>query len=135
MPAQQFVGREAIVGVRLANAKGRLSAWSNLVVVKVEQPLATPANVKAEGVPRGVAITWTDPGVNQFRVYRKTGDEKQPSLLASVEEPSYLDATTEYGKTYEYFVEAVRDKTLSETAGPVSITPKDIFPARGSGGT
>ncbi|MBZ5609280.1 MAG: hypothetical protein LAP38_13535 [Acidobacteriia bacterium] len=126
--AQQFVGQDVIVAVRLTNAKGRYSGWSNLVPLTVDQPLATPANVKAEAVPRGVAVAWTAAGTNQFRVYRKTGDEKEPSLLATVEQPTYLDAATEYGKAYEYYVEAVRGKTVSEVAGPVAITPKDIFP-------
>ena len=126
--AQPFIGQDVVVGVRLANSKGRLSDWSNFVPLKVEQPLATPANFKAEAVPQGVSLAWTEPEVSQFRVYRKTDQDKQPFVLATTQQPDYLDSTAEYGKTYEYYVEGVRDKAVSDTAGPVSIAPKDVFP-------
>ncbi len=128
VPAQQFAGKEVVVAVRLQNAKGRDSAWSNLVTLTVEPPLATPAGLQAEATAGGVAVSWNAAGAAQFRVYRKTGDEKQPALLATVDQPNYVDASTEYGKSYEYFVEAVRDKVVSEVAGPAAITPRDTFP-------
>jgi fibronectin type 3 domain-containing protein len=126
--AQQFIGQDVIVGVRLANSKGRLSDWSNFATLRIEEPLATPANFKVADVPQGVSLTWTEPAVSQFRVYRKTAQDKQPSLLATTQEPNYLDSTTEYGKTYEYHIEGVHEKTVSDLAGPLSITPKDVFP-------
>ncbi len=90
VPVPQFIGQDVIVGVRLANTKGRYSGWSNLITLKVEQPLAVPANVRAEAVPRGVSISWKAAGANQFRVYRKTGDDKMPSELP----PSISRATS-----------------------------------------
>lgn len=126
--AQEFVGKDVIVAVRVSNAKGRFSNWSNLSQLKVEQPLAPPTDVKAVAAPQGVSVTWIDPGVTQFHIYRKAGEEKAPSLLASADQPNYVDATAEYGKAYEYYVEGFHDKAVTDVAGPASITPKDTFP-------
>ena len=128
IPVQQFVGKDEIVALRVANEKGRFSEWSNPVTLTVEQPLATPSAVKAEAAPQGVQLTWTAPGSSQFHIYRKTVDERTPTLLASSDQSSYLDATAEFGKPYDYYVEGLHDKAVTEVAGPASITPKDIFP-------
>ena len=128
IPAGRFLGKDLIIGVRIANAKGRFSDWSNLVTLAVDPPLATPANLKAEAAPQGVQLTWDGGSAAQFRIYRKTGDLNTPALLASSDQPSYVDATAETGKPYEYYVEALHDKAVSEIAGPVTITPQDIFP-------
>ncbi len=128
VPASSLVGQDVIVGVRIANARGRYSDWSNLATVSVVRPLATPAGLKAEAAPQGVAITWSAPGESHFRVYRKTADQHEPSLLATSDQASYTDSTTEYGATYDYYVEAFQDKAVSVVAGPAEVTPKDSFP-------
>lgn len=128
IPAQPFAGKDEVVAVRAANEKGRFSDWSNVVTVSVEQPLAEPSNFKAEPVPQGVQLSWTAPGSTKFNIYRKTEDEKTPALLASSDQPSYLDAAAEFGKTYMYYVEGAHDKTLTELAGPLNITLRDVFP-------
>jgi len=128
IPVQPFLGKDEVVAVRVANEKGRFSDWSNVVTVSVEQPLATPADFKAQPAPQGVQLSWTAPGSTKFNIYRKTEDEKTPTLLASSNQPAYVDTSAEFGKTYEYCVEGAHDKTLTEVAGPVNITPRDIFP-------
>jgi len=125
--AQEFIGKDVVVAVRVGNARGRMSQWSNIVILTVEQPLATPANLHAEGIVQGVRLTWTAPNQASFRIYRKAGEEKELSLLASSDKPEYVDATTEYGKTYDYYVQALHDKAESNVLGPESITPKDTF--------
>jgi fibronectin type 3 domain-containing protein len=114
--------------VRVANAKGRNSDWSNFVTLSVEQPLAKPADLKAEAVPQGVSVTWNAPAGAQFRIFRQAGQEEKPSLVGTTAEPKYLDATAEYGKNYQYYVQSFHDKAESDVTGPVPITPKDIFP-------
>jgi hypothetical protein len=129
-PARDFIGQEVVVAARSANAKGRNSEWSNLAIVKIEQPLVKPADFKAEAVEQGVRLTWNAANVNQFRVYRKGEQQQQPTLASTVNEATYLDTSAEFGKTYEYYVESVREKTESDVAGPLPITPRDIFPPR-----
>ena len=128
VPAQALVGKDEVIAVRVANKKGRFSDWSNVVAMTVEPPLPTPTDVKAEAAPQGVQLTWDDPGATQFRIYRKAPDQNTPALLATSDQASYVDSTAEYEKTYAYYVEGVHEKAVSVVAGPVSITPKDIFP-------
>jgi len=127
-PARAFIGKDVVVAVRVANAKGRNSDWSNLVTLSVEQPLAKPADLKASAVPEGVALTWNAPPGSQFRLFRQAEQEQKPSPLGTAPESNYLDTGTEYGKTYQYYVQSFHDKTESDVAGPVSVTPIDIFP-------
>jgi len=128
VPVEGFIGKEVIVATRIVNAKGRASAWSNVVVLGVEAPLSAPTEFGAKASADGVRLTWSAPGETAFRIYRVAPGETRPALLASATEPQYLDATTEYGKTYIYYVQGVHDKVESDTAGPATITPKDEFP-------
>ncbi|MGD0296501.1 MAG: hypothetical protein ABSE86_05245 [Bryobacteraceae bacterium] len=127
-PVQGLVGKEVIVGVRLGNTKGRMSDWSNFVPVTIEAPLAKPADLKAESVAEGVRLTWNEPNVTAFRIFRKTGEQKEPTLLATPDKPDYVDTTTEYEKTYQYYVQGIHDKTESDVVESNAVTPKDIFP-------
>ena len=128
-PVRDFVGKQVWVAVRVASSKGRLSEWSNIVNLTVEQPLAKPLNFRAEGVPEGVRVSWTAaPGENAFRIFRKIPEGAEPTELATSNKPGYIDTSTEYGKTYEYYVQAIHDRTESDAAGPASITTKDEFP-------
>ncbi len=126
-PAQDFIGKEVLVAVRIGNPRGRMSAWSNIVAVAVEQPLAKPANLSADAVAQGVRLTWAAPNQSSFRIFRKPAQEKEPLLLGTSDKPEYVDTTSEYGKPYDYYVQAFHDKTESEILGPASITPKDTF--------
>jgi hypothetical protein len=128
VPVEGFVGKEIVVAARVVNAKGRASAWSNVVLLTVEMPLATPARLDVKASPDGVHVTWSAPGETAFRVYRVAPGETSPALLASATEAQYLDATAEFGKTYTYYVQGVHDKVESDAAGPFTITPKDDFP-------
>ena len=129
-PVQAFIGKDVMVGVRLANAKGRNSEWSNLVNLSIAPPLARPADFKATAEPQGVSLTWSAPVAMQFRLFRQAEQEQKPSQLGTSTETNYLDTTAEYGKTYQYYVQSIREKAESDTTGPVVITPKDIFPPR-----
>ena len=128
VPVQEFVGRQVLIAARIANAKGRTSEWSNILVVTVEKPLARPSDLRAIAVPGGVRFTWNAEAANSFRVLRKTGQEKDPALLATADKPEFVDTTAEYGKSYDYYVQSFHDKAESEVAGPASIVPKDTFP-------
>jgi hypothetical protein len=127
VPIQKYIGNEVVVAVRAGNARGRMSDWSNIVVLPVEPPLPTPSAFEAQPVPEGVRLTWTAPNTATFRLFRKAGSDQQPSVLGNSDKPEYVDTTTEYGKTYEYYVEGMHNKTESEVAGPKTMTTKDEF--------
>lgn len=127
VPVGPYIGQEVIVGVRAINAKGRASEWSNFVTISIQPPLATPTELTSEAVPQGVFLTWKA-NETSFRILRKTQDEQRPTQIGATTEKQYLDAQTQYGKTYEYWVQGVNGEAQSEYAGPVSIKPEDRFP-------
>jgi hypothetical protein len=128
VPVNKFIGSEVIVAVRVTNPKGRDAGWSDAKIYDVVPPLADPANFHVAADPKGVAITWSAPAPSQFRVFRKTEQQSKPVLLATATEPNYIDVSAEYGKTYQYTLQAVRDKIESNIVGPETITPIDTFP-------
>lgn len=126
IPARNWIGREVVLAARAAGPKGRLSAWSNLVVLQVEPPVPQPQDLKAEATAEGVRLSWRAPAPG-FRVYRAEKD--QPfSALADSNQPEYVDATAQFGTLYRYIVQGLNGKAQSEATAPVSITPVDVFP-------
>jgi hypothetical protein len=128
IPVAPFVGKEIVAEVRVTNAKGKDAGWSAPKVFNVRPPLADPTNFKVAADPKGVALTWNASSPSQFRIYRKTEQQTQATLLATTNEPNYIDISAEYGKTYQYSLQAVRDMVESNVLGPETITPIDIFP-------
>ncbi|MDQ6759762.1 MAG: hypothetical protein M3Z32_07855, partial [Acidobacteriota bacterium] len=98
VPVQpSFIGQDMVVGVRTIGAKGRASDWSNLVTLRVEPPLGTPADFSPSLNEKGVLLTWKAPGAASFRILRKAPGEPKPTPLATAAGPQYLDTTAEYG--------------------------------------
>jgi len=128
VPVSKFVGNEVVVAVRVMNPKGRDPGWSDPKIFEVKPPLADPANFHAAADPKGVALTWSAPAPSQFRIFRQTEQQQKPVLLATATEPNYLDISAEFGKTYRYSVQALRDNVESNVIGPQTITPINEFP-------
>ena len=95
----EWLGREVAFMVRLQNAKGRYSEWSNVVLRQVVPAVAMPAGFTAESAEGGIALTWTGPG-DGWSVFR----DGLP--LAEVDKAGYLDVGAEVGKSYRYQLEA-----------------------------
>ncbi len=134
VPDADWVGSEIGVAVRVAGRTGRFSGLSNAVLLRVVPPLAMPMDVKAEAVPSGVRLTWRGTnreGVN-YRIYRRGPGQTKPELFGQSEAPEYVDTSTQYGKAYEYSVQAALKAGAGEAESTisvaVSITPRDIFP-------
>jgi len=126
--AQEWIGKEILIAVRTGGPKGKMSAWSNTATFTVEQPLESPANVKAEADPRGVLVTWRGSGP-RYRLFRAAGDGEPARLGNDTDQPTFLDESAEFGTRYRYLVQAVASETrLSVTAEAPAVTPKDIFP-------
>ncbi len=128
IPVGKFVGTEVAVAVRVTNNKGKEAGWSAPKMFTVQAPLANPANFHVMADPKGVALTWTELGKAEFRIFRKTEQQTRSALLATTMEPNYVDISAEFGKTYQYSIQAERDGIESEVIGPVTIMPIDIFP-------
>lgn len=126
-PAASFVGKDVIVAVRVTNPKGRDAGWSDFKTFHVEQPLVTPSDFHVVATGKGVQLTWRSGGPSEFRVYRKAEQQLRPSVLATATEDNYVDISAEFGKSYQYSVQAVRGSVESDVAAPETITPIDKF--------
>ena len=126
VPIKPWVGKEIVVAVRVLGPKGRASGWSNFVPLNAGEPLETPSEIKTENVELGVNVTWRGMGPH-YRIYRAEGDAK-PERFAETDRPEYLDDTTQYGKRYQYLVQAVAEESRqSVVSEPISVTPEDKF--------
>jgi hypothetical protein len=131
--ASAWIGKDVAIGVRIVNRKGRASEWSNLASVHVVAPVPKPLAVKAAPDPQGVQLSWSSPAAH-FRIYRRAPDQQAPSLLGTSDQAAYLDKTAEYGKVYEYLVQAVENGAESEVSSATSIPFRDIFPPQAPAG-
>lgn len=122
--AAGWVGQEIAFMVRLQNAKGRYSAWSNQVVRRVVAPVATPAEFAAQPAREGMALRWKG-AAETWLVFR---DEAQ---VAAVTKPEYVDAAVEVGKSYRYRVQASvkagAGVAVSEPTAEVAVAYADTF--------
>jgi len=133
--ANGWAGREIVCGVRVANARGRWSEWSNLVRLRVVEPLPAPVALEAGAVPEGVRLRWrltAERNDVAFRIFRRAGAEKDMTQKARVAAFEWVDADTRYRESYRYQVQAVTTagdaEAESETSATVEITPEDRFP-------
>lgn len=128
-----WVGQEIVARVRSAGKHGRFGEWSNAVRLKVIPPLERPM-LKAEAAPGGVQLNWTPPPASnaEYRILKLGPGDQRPVVIATVKSPEYTDSSAEYGKRYEYSVEAFvktgDSEARSDTSPRVSITPEDRFP-------
>ncbi len=121
----EWQGREVAFMVRLQNAKGRYSEWSNVVLRQVVPAVAIPAGFAALPAEGGIALSWTGPG-DGWSIFR----DGLP--LAAVDRAGFLDASAEVGKSYRYQVEAWAkagaQRAASERTTEVALTNTDTFP-------
>jgi hypothetical protein len=133
IPVRDWIGQEILIKVRTEGRHGRFSEWSNGVRMKVLPPPAQPS-LKVEASAEGVRLSWTpEPeSVTEYRVMRLGPTDQEPVVIANVKKPDYTDILAEYGKHYQYAVQAFVKTGDSEAQSAMSeteaITPIDIFP-------
>ncbi|HLJ44602.1 MAG TPA: hypothetical protein VKU01_01255 [Bryobacteraceae bacterium] len=115
------IGQQIAVQVRLVNAKGKESEWSNQVVLNIQAPLATPSGLAAADTAQGTKLTWSAPGENHFRIFR---DKAQ---IGESDAPEYVDKNIEYGKQYDYAVQGTKEGAESKVSETVPHSAKDTF--------
>jgi fibronectin type 3 domain-containing protein len=132
VPVTPWIGQMVEIRVRASGKHGRFGEWSNEVRFKAVPPIEKPV-VKAQAVIEGVRLSWTPSEGAEYRIYRQAPLETKPSLIATVTKGAeFIDSQTQYGKTYDYVVQAFiasgNSEAESEASAPVSITPEDVFP-------
>ena len=129
---KDWTGQEVTLGVRVAGANGKESAWSNFVNLPVVPPPATPDGLAAAATAGGVRLTWQG-GPGDFRIFRRAGKEPKFAAVADVQEDHWTDPNSQFGTFYSYVVQRIvklgsdreAESDLSDT---VSLTPADTFP-------
>jgi len=131
VPAAPWVGQSVELRVRASGKHGRLGQWSDAVRFNVVPPLAKPA-LKAEEIPHAVRLSWPASSGADFRVYRLAPPETEPTLVATVKTPEYIDSQIQYGKTYVYSIQAAvvsgNSEAQSEISDLISVAPEGRFP-------
>jgi hypothetical protein len=132
--AAQYVGKSAVVGVLVHGPKGRDDGWVTFGI-EVVPVLSAPRDVKATDAPNAVHLTWVGDAPS-YRVFHRlmAGNAADADWvpIGTSTTSSFDDKTFEYGKTWQYYVQATRsagDGTAeSEASVALTFTPKDIFP-------
>jgi hypothetical protein len=122
-----WVGKEVVIGARTRGPSGRWSAWSNFVTMRVREPLADAADLRADSAEQGIVLTWRS-AAPRHRIYR------DGELLAEVDGQAYADSTAELGKEYEYAVEPFDGAAESANRTTVKATRVDRFAPEAPGG-
>ncbi len=115
------VGEQIAVQVRLVNAKGKESDWSNQVTLHVEPPLATPTKPVPADTAEGTKLTWTAPDETHFRIFR------DKVKIGESDAPEYIDKNIEYGKQYDYAVQGVKESAESKMSDIAQYSAVDTF--------
>lgn len=131
LPAEKFVGKDLVIGVKVHAPSGKDIGWSNIVQLNVIPPLPTPLGLEAKDVPQGVRVDW-HAAAALFRVYRKLQSEANWVPIGNSDKPFYIDEKIEYGKQYQYFVQTI-EKTgdlaaESDLSAILDFKPTDTFP-------
>lgn len=130
VPARKWYGKTVDIAVNIRGPSGNTAGWSNFVILPVIPALAMPEDLQATDAPNGVHLEWRAKAP-EFRIFRKLVGEPDWKQIGTSTMPSYTD-TIEYGKTYQYRVQAVQkvDDTYaeSEISDVHTIKPEDRFP-------
>jgi hypothetical protein len=131
-PAAEWTGHTVVIAVRTVAHDARFSQWSNIIRIRIVQPLETPV-VTAASDPKVVKLTFAPQQEGaKYHVLRQGPNEPQPVEIGTADGPEFFDNAAEYGVAYRYTVTAFDDSrdanALSKPSETVWITSKDDFP-------
>jgi hypothetical protein len=133
----KYANKTVVIGVRVYGPTGNDDGWSRLISLEVKPALAAPRDLKAANARDAVRLQWTS-NAPEFRIFRKSPADTDWAQIGESTQPSFDDKAAEYGKVFQYRVEAVR-KTgeiwqESDYSDAISWTPRDEFPPAVPGG-
>ena len=104
----EVYGKTVDIAVNVHGPGGRTVGWSSCAIVHVVPELPTPQALEASDAPDAVHLEW-HAAAPEFRVFRKLVPDVNWTQIGTSTKPSYTDNTIEYGKTYQYQVQSVRE--------------------------
>lgn len=130
-PAVPPAGQAAptlLYAVRSRRAKGGVSDFSNVVSFQVLVPPAPPADLRAQTLAEGVALSWEGPSQASFRVERQEAGGDWVILAENHAAGSYLDTSARQGSRYLYRVRTTVGKVTGPPTVEVVVDYRDVFP-------
>jgi hypothetical protein len=130
IPVAKYYGKTVVIGVNAHGAGGRTAGWGNFQVLTVVPALPTPEALVPSDAADAIHLEW-HAAAAEFRVFRKVAADPNWSQIGTSTKPSYTDSAIEYGKTYQYYVQAI-EKTdngyaESEVSEVKTFKPEDHF--------
>lgn len=131
-PVSHWLGKQVAVAVRTAQHKENYSSWSNIVHLRVVEPL-DPPTIKADSDAKGVKITLTALRKGtEARIMRQGPNDPAPVEAGTTDTTEFIDTGADYGTKYVYTAVAFDDideaNAVSAPSKAVPITPIDTFP-------
>lgn len=128
--AAKYYGKTVDIAINVHGPSGRSVGWSPFQILTIVAALAKPEGLTAANAPDAVHLEWHGASPD-FRVFRKLVAERDWQQIATSPRASYSDATIEYGKTYQYYVQA-DEKTgnsiaESDSSDVITFKPEDKF--------
>lgn len=117
-----------LYAVRSRRGRGGVSEFSNVATFQVQTPPAPPANLQAQPLAEGVALSWEGPAEASFRVERWEQKGGWQVLAENVSAPRFLDTTAQQGSRYAYRVRTTVHNVTGPSTPEVSVDYRDIFP-------
>jgi hypothetical protein len=131
VPASKYYDKTVDIAVSVHGPGGRTMGWSMFIFLPVIPALPTPENLTPSDAPDAIHLEWRAMAP-EFRIFRKLPADVNWMQIATSTSPSYTDGMIDYGKTYQYMVQAIRklDNTYaeSELSDAKTFVPTDKFP-------
>ena len=130
IPLEGFLGKTVAVAVRTAiKGDDNYSAWSNRVILNVAAPLNPPTDLKLAASADGVVVNWQgSEGAKGYRILRQSPTDKNMVEMGNIDQPPYVDKTSQFDVEYSYEVTATNGGAESVPSQQAKITPIDTFP-------
>ena len=126
-PAKPWAGQGVALQARSQSRQGKWSDWSPAPAIQVEEPVETPAMVKAEAVAEGVRFSWRKSAV-PMRIERRAADAKAFSeAVVAPPGDSWVDSQARFGEQQHYRLTAVSSVSARSESVEVSLLPIDKF--------
>jgi hypothetical protein len=129
--AAKYYGKIVDIAINVHGPTGRSVGWSTFQILRVVDALSKPEGLEASDAPDAIHLEWHG-AAPEFRVFRKLVAVAAWEQLGTSPRTSYADSTIEYGKTYQYYVQADEKAgntyAESEPSDVITSKPVDKFP-------
>jgi len=134
-PISGWLGQDVIVAARALGPTGKPSEWSNLVVLKILEPLEIPSCIRVEARAASIHLSWSGGRAVDgagWRILRQAEGETEFQLVGKTPQPEWDDSDVHYGATYSYRIQktaiaGANSEAESEMSQAVSIKYADVF--------